>query len=66
MAKKTVTKKNVEKEVEKQVEQEIPNEQLVSTGNKVRKATSFGAILKGIRELRKQRLAKFKDNGKDR
>ena len=44
---------------------EKQNEELIATGNKVRKAKSFGSILKGIQEVRKQRLAKFKEDGKE-
>lgn len=52
-------------EINKEEFEQLQNEEIVASGNKVRKASSFGSILKGIQEVRKQRLAKFKQDGEE-
>jgi hypothetical protein len=61
---KPVSKESVQQEeiVDTPVQEiQQQDEKIVEAGNKVRKAKSFGAILKGISEVRKLRLKRFKD-----
>lgn len=68
MAKRNVVGKQNVKQADEALEQlnvsiekEEQQAEIISAGNKVRKSTSFGSILKGINEVRKMRLKKFKD-----